>query len=511
MICSMDTMGTALWDLYENQKVKGLSAAMRKTLFKIEKSGHADHRWFNAMGELAMQEKGYLLAARFYKQAMDEKPMAEYELNLGNALFYAGDFRGAKNRLAAYMEKHPGDVHGLIDLANCHLQLRELGKVKELCNTGLAQKAAKAPLLNCLGHVAYLEGKHDQAWDFFDKAYAEAPEYTDSLFNRANSAYHLGRLDEALADFAMCVRKDENYEAALLNIAIVRLEQGRFLDGKDAINQLLKLNPDHVEALHMLGRLCLADKEFRGARDAFRNTIKRDKDHIPTLLALAKLHIQEMEQDDAGDVLKLLLARPGLGEEERIATLTLLMELGEYAKCVESIQRDGAECQSAPMLKLLVLGLWKMGKTREAIQELETLLGVEGETPDTLTMLGRMLVQSGAAPLAEARYVKALALDPLAQGAAFELARIHLSRGEGEKAVKLLENLLAAAPDDPDCLYNLACCHARNRNFDDSLHYLKRAMDKGFRDIDKINADEDLTYIRQFKEYNQLAGQTGLI
>jgi tetratricopeptide (TPR) repeat protein len=333
----MDTMGAALWDLYENQRVKGLSAAMRKTLFKIEKSGHADHRWFNAMGELAMQEKSYPLAARFYKQAMDEKPMAEYELNLGNALFYAGDFRAAKSRLAAYLEKHPGDVHGLIDLANCHLQLRELGKVKDLCNAGLAQKAARAPLLNCLGHVAYLEGKHEQAWDYFDKAYAEAPEYTDSLFNRANSAYRLGRLEDALADFAMCVRKDENYEAALLNIAIVQLEQGRLAEGRLAIRQLLKLNPDHVEALHVMGRLCLAGKEFRAARDAFRDALKRDENHTPTLLALAKLHIQEMEQEDAGKVLRRLLARQGLGEEERIATLTLLMEMGEHAQCVEFI------------------------------------------------------------------------------------------------------------------------------------------------------------------------------
>jgi Tfp pilus assembly protein PilF len=263
-----------------------------------------------------------------------------------------------------------------------------------------------------------------------------------------------------------------------------------------------------------MGRLCLAGKEFRAARDAFRDALKRDEDHTPTLLALAKLHIQEMEQEDAGKVLRRLMARQGLGEEERIATLTLLMEMGEHAQCVEFIQSEGAAASwkhSAPMLKLLVLGLWKLGKTKEAIQELETLLGVEGETPDTLTMLGRMLVQSGAATLAESRYQKALALDPASQGAAYELARIQLSRGEGGKAVKILENLLALAPDDPDCLYNLACCHARNRNFDDSLHYLKQAMEKGFRDLDKINADEDLTYIRQFKEYNQLAGQSGLI
>ncbi|MDQ3000473.1 MAG: tetratricopeptide repeat protein [Fibrobacterota bacterium] len=506
----MDTMAAALWDLFENQKVKGLVQAMRKTLSKIEKSGLSDHKWFNAMGELAMHERNHPVAARLFKQAMDEKSLPEYELNLGNALFDAGDFLGAKFRLSSYVEKYPTDVHGLIDLANCHLRLGELDKVKDLCDAGLSQKAAKAPLWNCLGQVSFLEGNHLLAWDYFDKAYAEAPEYTDALFNRGNCAYLLGRGEEALRDFSLCVRKDENFEAAFLNMAIVRLERRDFSEGKNDIMKALRLNPNGVESYHLLGRLCLAGKEFRSARDSFKEALKRNEEHVPTLLALAKLHIQEAEREDAGAVLKRLLANPALGREETLATLTLLMEMGEHVQCVQYLRRLDDSSLTAVLRKLLVLGMWKMGLTKDAINQLEALLTREGETPETLTMLGQMLVQSGAELLAEPRYQKALTLDPGAQGAAFELARIHLSRNEGEKALSILNGLLHAHPDDPDCLYNLACCHARNGNFDDSLNYLKQAMDKGFQDIDKINADEDLAHIRQLKEYNQLAGQTGL-
>ena len=505
----MDTMGTALWDLYENQKVKGLSAAMRQTLFKLEKSGQADDRWFNAMGELAMQEKSYAVAARFFRQAMDEKPHPEYELNLGNALFDAGEYQAAKKILSGYLERYPGDVHGMIDLANCHLRLNELAKARELCLSGLTQKTAKAPLWNCLGQIAFMEGDNGQAFELFDRAYAEAPEYTDALFNRANMAYKLGRIQEAFDDFAMCVRKDENYEPALVNMAVIRLERGEAAEGKAEISRVIKMNPGNIEARHLLGRLCLAGKEFRAARDAFKETLKRDEDHVPTQLALAKLHIQEAEHEEAGSVLKRVLGRHGLGEEETAACLSLLMEMGETAQCVQHLQRTPDGALSIEMRKLLVLGQWKMGRTKDAIAQLETVLASEGETPETLTMLGRMLVQSGAESLAEARYQKALEMDPATQGAAFELARIHLARNEGERAVAILESLWRETPDDPDCLYNLACCHARNRNFDDSLHYLKQAVEKGFRDIEKINADEDLQAIRQFKEYNQLAGQTG--
>src|SRR3954465_1655716 len=121
----MDAMAAALWNLFENQKAKGLAAAMRQALAKLEKTGQADHRWFNCMGELAMQEKAYPVAARFFKLARDEKPLQAYHLNLGNALFYSGDFEEAKRILEAYRARFPEDIHGLIDLANCHLKLGE--------------------------------------------------------------------------------------------------------------------------------------------------------------------------------------------------------------------------------------------------------------------------------------------------------------------------------------------------------------------------------------------------
>ena len=485
----MDAMAAALWDLYENQRVKGLSAAMRQTLSKLEKTGQSDHRWFNAMGEMAMQERSYTVAARFFKLARDEKPLPAYQLNLGNALFYSRDYAGAKQILEAYRSGFPDDMHGLIDLANCHLKLGELAQARVLCEEGLSRKAGHAPLWNCLGEIATLEGDAARARQLFDKAYSEAPEYIDALFNRANMDYRLGRSEEALTDFALCVRKDENFTAAIFNLAIIRLERGEGASGRRDIERLLRLEPDNIEALHLLGRLHLIANEFRSAREAF----------------------QEAETGQAEALLTKVLARPGLADEEATACLSLLLEAGNAKLCVQYLRRIPDGSLRLEARKLLVLGAWKLGNTQEAIAHLESLLATEGETAANLALLGRMLLQSGASELAEARLRKALKLDPASQAAAFDLAGLLLGRGAGEKAAVVLGALLQEMPDDPDCLYNLACCHARNRNFDDSLHYLKRAVEAGFRDQDKINADADLQAIRQFKEFSQLAGQAGLI
>jgi tetratricopeptide (TPR) repeat protein len=505
----MDTMASALWDLYENQRLKGLVQAMRQTLLKLEKAGHADARWANAMGELALTDRDYAEAAKFFKTALDESGSPEYELNLGNAQFYAGDLAGAKRTLQAFLARYPEDIHGWVNLANCHLRLGELSQAKSLCLKGLDKKgvAASSALWNCLGQVAHLEGDDGRAYECFDRAYAEAPDYVDALFNRANMAHRLGREEEALRDLELCVRKDENYVAALLNAAVIHLEREDADAGKACLARALRLNPHSLDAHHLLGRMHMLTREFRLARDAFRAALKADATHAPTLIAMARLHLQESEHDQARGLLKPLLARPALGREEEAATLAMLLELHEYALCSGYLLKVPEADLDGHRRKMLILSLWRDGRTKLAISHLEKLMGQEGETAGTLAMLGRMLASSGAETLAELRLRRALDLDPACQAAAFELSRIFMERGEGARALSVLKALLEHTPDDPDCLYNLACCHARLGQPEAGLKMLENALKHGFQDLDKIAGDADLEAIRQFKEYQQLTGQ----
>lgn len=505
----MDTMASALWDLFENQKLKGLAAAMRQTLLKLEKAGHADARWCNAMGELALLERDFTAAIRHFQRAMDEAEQPEFELNLGNALFYAGDVPGAKRVLQAFLDKYPNDNHGLVNLANCHLRLGELQHAKSLCLKGLERKGnAAAALWNCLGEVARMEGDLGRSHDCFDRAYAGSPDYTDALFNRANMAYRLGRADEALRDLELCTRKDENFESAFLNAAIIHLEREDADKGKACLLRALKVNPRSLEAHHLMGRMHLLARDFRMARDAFREALRIDADHAPTLLAMARLHLQESEREAARTLLKRLLGRPALPREEENAALSLLLELEEHALVARHLLKSPEETLEPVRRKMLILSLWKEGKTRVAIGHIEKLLAEEGETAGTLALLGRMLAQSGAESLAELRLRRALELDPRSRAAAFELARILMDRGEGPRARRVLEDLLTHSPDDPDCLYNLACCIGRLGDPVECLHMLEKAMANGFEDLEKIGGDPDLKGIRQSKEFAQLTGQS---
>ncbi|RMF74483.1 MAG: tetratricopeptide repeat protein, partial [Planctomycetota bacterium] len=76
-------------------------------------------------------------------------------------------------------------------------------------------------------------------------------------------------------------------------------------------------------------------------------------------------------------------------------------------------------------------------------------------------------------------------------------------RGEYEEALKLAEQALALAPDDPRPRYLAACAHARLGHADQALGDLRKAVDAGFYCPQHISDDPDLASVRERPEYAQ--------
>ena len=66
-------------------------------------------------------------------------------------------------------------------------------------------------------------------------------------------------------------------------------------------------------------------------------------------------------------------------------------------------------------------------------------------------------------------------------------------RGDYAKAIELIDAKLKHAPNDPDMLYNLACANCLLKDFDDAASDLLKAFKAGFRDIEHMRSDPDLS------------------
>jgi tetratricopeptide (TPR) repeat protein len=81
------------------------------------------------------------------------------------------------------------------------------------------------------------------------------------------------------------------------------------------------------------------------------------------------------------------------------------------------------------------------------------------------------------------------------------------SRGEYDKAARLLERSLRRNPRDSNTHYNLACARARQGKTDEAFASLQKAVELGFRDAKHIQVDDDLASLRQDARFAALVKQ----
>jgi Flp pilus assembly protein TadD len=70
-----------------------------------------------------------------------------------------------------------------------------------------------------------------------------------------------------------------------------------------------------------------------------------------------------------------------------------------------------------------------------------------------------------------------------------------------DRAVDAQMKAIELSPGDGLVMYNVACLYGVQKKADLALHWLKRAIDAGFRDYDWIKSDSDMDSLHDHPEY----------
>ena len=95
-----------------------------------------------------------------------------------------------------------------------------------------------------------------------------------------------------------------------------------------------------------------------------------------------------------------------------------------------------------------------------------------------------------------AQYEKAISFQPDLPEALYHLAKLHIKKNELSKALSLYEKVITLLPDNPGVYYNIACIYSKQNKPEESVVWLKKAVEKGFNDWKHIRTDNDLDNIR---------------
>jgi len=85
-----------------------------------------------------------------------------------------------------------------------------------------------------------------------------------------------------------------------------------------------------------------------------------------------------------------------------------------------------------------------------------------------------------------------------------KLAVLYAKKGENSKALDNLKRLVEIQPANPNGYYNIACVYAKEGNVNLSIEWLKKSLDKGFKDWNLLKTDKDLDNIRTSHFYKDL-------
>jgi len=72
------------------------------------------------------------------------------------------------------------------------------------------------------------------------------------------------------------------------------------------------------------------------------------------------------------------------------------------------------------------------------------------------------------------------------------------------RAISLLKQVPDENPDNAKICFNISCLYAKEKKIDESLLWLKKAIDKGYNNLNRITNDSDLQSIRNTSKYKRL-------
>jgi spermidine synthase len=101
-------------------------------------------------------------------------------------------------------------------------------------------------------------------------------------------------------------------------------------------------------------------------------------------------------------------------------------------------------------------------------------------------------------------YEKALSASPNFLRALNAYADVSAVLSRYDNAINTYRKMLTIKPGNPNIYYNLACLYSKQNKLEDSIHSLKKAVEKGYKNFENIKNDEDLDNIKNLSEYKKL-------
>ena len=360
-----------------------------------------------------------------------------------------------------------------------------------------------------LGAALAMLGQTDEAILHLFEALRIDPRLADAHYNLGNIFTEQGRPEEAIRHYGEALHLDQEYFEAHNNLANLLGDLGRHDDAVRHFEAAVRINPRYAKAHNNLGTALFRKNRLKEAIYHYRAAIDIRPDYAEAYNNLGVALKKQGHLDMAvSHYQKALQLEPQYGEAH--------FNLGLAMASAGHIDRAAVHFEEALRIKPDDVNIQhQREKTRamlmvvnDEIETVNALIAVNPSVPDLHLKLGDLLKKKGDMQGAVASYRTALVHDGAFVPALNKLGVLYATEGKFERAILAFKEIARLEPDKNEACYWLAGLFAVQKQTDEAIEWLEKAVDRGYSDWDRVKNDPKFRNIRGTSYYKKMTRQS---
>jgi tetratricopeptide (TPR) repeat protein len=317
--------------------------------------------------------------------------------------------------------------------------------------------------------------------------------------------FQIGYWKDDFSLFSECIANNPDNYVAHVNIAAAYAMRDNPEKAIHHFEEALRIHSNDVVALDGLARLYNKLEQFDRSINYYSEELRYNPKDIKANFELGTVYAAKGDTESAVKQFSYVIALDPKHADAYYNLGVVSAKRGEVNKAVEYLSSAlKIKPEDAVVHNTLGVVLMNQGRVNDAVAHFKEALRIDPNNVETQKYLATASRYASKVDDDIAKLEKIRLGQPDNPDALQKLAVLYTYRGEHVKAIGILLRLVKIQPGNPNGYYNVACIYAKTGKIEESVEWLKKSLDKGFKNWKLLKTDKDLENIRNTPFYKEL-------